>query len=392
MATIAEPQVRMKVPGSADGEHFLKTSGATDPVWIHKMPYSEYPKFPKLKEDIEADVCIIGSGITGISTAYELVLRGVNTVMIEARDILSGESSRTSGHLANALDDGYVEIAKKHGDKGAKIAADSHTWALDRVGEIAKKLGIECEYRKLPGYEISQYPRGRKEHDEEISGIKEEVRYAKSLGLDVTYQEGFAVRGWDGAVDQRDAAIFAGQATFHPTKYLLGVMKWLKDQPNFRCFTHTRMIDISERGVELLGMGSKDVQIKTQEGHTITCKDAHEATCVPMQKLSLIAEEEYNRTYCIAIRVPKGSIEDCLLYDEAEKYKYIRFTECDEKDDYLVIGGCDHKVGIEGPEGRFKELEGRRICIFQPGLCRHRYVDADGFSIRLGTRALHPCR
>ncbi|KFY31534.1 hypothetical protein V493_01017, partial [Pseudogymnoascus sp. VKM F-4281 (FW-2241)] len=73
------------------------------------------------------DVCIIGAGIAGISTAYELVTRGLEVVLIEAREVLSGETGRTSGHLSNALDDGYLKIAKKHGVEGAKIAADSHT-------------------------------------------------------------------------------------------------------------------------------------------------------------------------------------------------------------------------------------------------------------------------
>ncbi|TKA81775.1 hypothetical protein B0A49_00647 [Cryomyces minteri] len=338
-------------------QHFMDTSGDTEPVWIHTEPYSSRPHFPKLDKDLHTDVCIVGAGIGGISTAYELVSRGVNVVMIEAREVLSGETGRTSGHLSSALDDGYVEIAKKHGDDGAKAAAQSHTWALDHVGEVSKKLGIECEYRHLPGYEISQYPVGHPKHAEEIEQVKEEVEYCKKLGMNVTFQEGFAVKGWDGQIDQRDAAIFSGQATFHPTKYLVGLLKWLKDQPNFQCFTHTRMMDIEEKGVEILGMGSKDCHVKTDDGYTITCKDALEATCVPLQKLSVVAEMEYNRTYCIAIRVPKNYIEDCLLYDEAEAYKYIRFTACDEKDDYLVIGGCDHPVGQESEEGRFAELE-----------------------------------
>ena len=65
----------------------------------------------------------------------------------------------------------------------------------------------------------------------------------------------------------------------------------------------------------------------------------------------------YYRTYCIAIRVPKNYIEDCLIYDSADSYMYIRFTGCDENDDYLVIGGCDHAVGQEQEAGRYKILE-----------------------------------
>jgi glycine/D-amino acid oxidase-like deaminating enzyme len=345
MATTAEPQ------------HFMRTSGETDAVWIHKEPYSNRPQFPKLTHDLETDVCIVGSGISGISIAYELVTRGVDVVMIEAREVLSGETGRTSGHLASDLDDGYTEIAKKHGNAGAKIAAESHSWALNRVGEIASQLGIKCEYRKLPGYDISQYVRGQKEHENDIKQLIADGEKAREVGLKTTYKEGFAVKGWEGQIDQRDAVVYSDQATFHPTKYLVGVLKWLKDQPKFACYTNTRMIAAEEKGIEIMGIGRKDVHVKTEAGHTITCRDAVEATCVPLQKLSVIAEEEYYRTYCIAVRVPKGSVEDCLLYDSAEVYHYVRLTECDEKDDYLVVGGGDHKVGQGDTTAPLQELE-----------------------------------
>ena len=85
---------------------------------------------------------------------------------------------------------------------------------------------------------------------------------------------------------------------------------------------------------------------------------AVQATCVPLQKLSLVAEMEYHRTYCIAIRIPKNSVEDCLIYDSAEAYKYVRMTACDDEWDYMVVGGCDHKVGQEDEwDERYKELE-----------------------------------
>lgn len=151
--------------------------------------------------------------------------------------------------------------------------------------------------------------------------------------------------------------IVANQATFHPTRYLAGVLAWLKKQPNFQCYTHTRVMSVSEKGVELLGLGHKTVEIQTESGHTVKANNAVEATCVPLQKLSVIVELEFHRTYCIAVRVPKGSVEDCLLYDNAEAYKYVRLTECDDKDDYMIVGGCDHKVGQEDTTPRFGELE-----------------------------------
>ena len=165
------------------------------------------------------------------------------------------------------------------------------------------------------------------------------------------------VRGWTGSIDQRGGLVADNQATFHPTKYLAGVLSWLKQQPNFQCYTRTRVMNIEEKGIEIAGLGHTSVVIQTEKGHTIKAEHAIEATCVPLQKLSVIAELEYYRTYCIAIRVPHGSVEDCLLYDNAEEYKYVRLTACDEKDDYMVVGGCDHKVGQEETTPRFDELE-----------------------------------
>ena len=77
---------------AAAPQHAMMTSGDTDAVWIHTEPYSHRPKFSKLDKDVDTDVCIIGSGIVGVSVAFELVKRGVNVVMIEARDILAGKS------------------------------------------------------------------------------------------------------------------------------------------------------------------------------------------------------------------------------------------------------------------------------------------------------------
>ncbi|KAL6712235.1 hypothetical protein ACN47E_000112 [Coniothyrium glycines] len=338
--------------------HFRYTSGETDPVWIHHLPYKNIPRFSKLDRDLEADVCIIGAGISGVSTAYELVTRGLNVILIEGREVLSGETGRTSGHLASDLDDGYTAIAKKHGDKGAKAAAESHTWALNRVGELSKQLGIDCEYRQLPGYDFSQYPKSdTEEHASDIRSLIEDGQKARELGLSTEYKEGFKLRGWQGTIDQSDAVIYSHQATFHPTKYVVGLLEFLKQQSNFSCYTNTRCVDMEEKGIEILGMGHKDVFVKTADGHTIKCADAVEATCVPLQKLSVIAQEEFYRTYCIAIRVPKGSVEDALFYDSAEVYKYVRLTACDEKDDYMVVGGGDHKVGQGDTVAPFTKLE-----------------------------------
>ncbi|KAK4141501.1 FAD dependent oxidoreductase-domain-containing protein [Dichotomopilus funicola] len=344
---------------------YLHTSGATNPVWTLHQPYTSHPRFPQLTTSVTTPshsptIVIIGAGIAGIQTAYELILRNHNNyriVLLEARDVLSGESGRTSGHLTNDLDDGYVQIAKKHGEKGAKLAAESHAWARDRVEEVVRELGIECEFRRVRAYDVSQYCRGEEGYEGEMGELRGEAEMQRGLGLETRFEENLTVRGWNGKPDQRGGMISENQATFHPTRYLAGVLAWLKTQPNFSCYTRTRVTNIQEQGIEVLGLGHKSVVVTTEAGHTIHADYAIEATCIPLQKLSVVAELEFFRSYCIAVRVPRGSVEDCLLYDNAEAYKYVRLTACDEKDDYLVVGGCDHKVGQAETLPRFEELE-----------------------------------
>lgn len=172
MASVAPTRtVDIKV----DAEHFMHTSGATDAVWTKTFPYSKIPTFPKLKQDLETDVLVIGSGIAGVTIAYELVRQGTKVTMVEARNMLSGETGRTSGHLSADHDEGYTEFAKKQGKEHAKINAQSHQYAIERVGQISKELGIECEYRLIKAYNISQYPYGTKEHDEDVDTMKQDT-------------------------------------------------------------------------------------------------------------------------------------------------------------------------------------------------------------------------
>lgn len=334
--------------------HVMHTSGETDPVWVHTLPFEKFPTFKKLQTNLAADVCVIGSGIAGVSTSYELVSSGLKVVMLEARDFCSGETGRTSGHLSMF---GYSEIEEKHGADGKKVTAASHGFAMDQIGRISSKLNIDCEYRRLPAYQICMYPRSDKNYNDEMKELEDEAKAAKTAGVSVSFDPDLKVKGWNGSIDQPGGVVFDNQATFHPTKYVCGVMKWLAEQPNFACYTETRVLNVEEKGIEVLGIGSKEVKISTEEGHVVTCKNAVEACTVPLQKLSVVAEMEFMRTYCIAMKIPKGTMEDCLLYDSDDPYVYARLTACDAENQHIIVGGKDHKVGQEQTTGRFSELE-----------------------------------
>src|SRR5436190_19622623 len=121
-------------------------SGSTTSVW---MVSAEIEARPALTKDLSADVCVVGAGIAGLTTAYLLAKEGRSVVVLDDGMIASGETSRTTAHLVNALDDRYFEIEDMHGERGAKLAAESHTAAIDSIEAIIAREKIDCEFERL---------------------------------------------------------------------------------------------------------------------------------------------------------------------------------------------------------------------------------------------------
>src|SRR5207302_2798305 len=115
------------------------TSGNTLSVWAATA--DTIPASP-LSKDTSADVCIVGAGIAGLTTAYLLAREGKSVVVLDDGPVGGGQTRRTTAHLSNAIDDRYVEIERIHGEDGAKLAAKSHTAAIDRIEAIAAEEGI----------------------------------------------------------------------------------------------------------------------------------------------------------------------------------------------------------------------------------------------------------
>src|SRR3954452_21291714 len=100
-------------------------------VW---MATASVPAQQPLARDVRADVCVVGAGIAGMTTAYLLARAGRSVVLLDDGPIAGGQTQRTTAHLSNAIDDRYVEVEKVHGTAGIRLAAASHTAAIDPIG------------------------------------------------------------------------------------------------------------------------------------------------------------------------------------------------------------------------------------------------------------------
>lgn len=93
-----------------------------------------------------ADVCVIGAGFTGISTALHLAERGYNVHVVESNKVAWGASGRNGGQLIGGLS-GESSIAKSLGQEGEKIAWEMAWAGNDIVRERIKTYNIDCDFK-----------------------------------------------------------------------------------------------------------------------------------------------------------------------------------------------------------------------------------------------------
>src|SRR5690242_16633578 len=105
-----------------------------------------------LTHNTQADVCVVGAGIAGLSTAYLLASAGKSVVVLDDGPIADGQTRQTTAHLSNAIDDRYTEIERWHGPEGARLAAQSHTAAIEKIESIVGKEKNDCDFERLDGY------------------------------------------------------------------------------------------------------------------------------------------------------------------------------------------------------------------------------------------------
>src|SRR5436190_13540573 len=205
-------------------------SARSEPVWTAT---AKMPKFPALRESIRVDVCIVGAGIAGLTTAYLLTQAGKSVAVLDDGPLASGMTSATTAHLTNAIDDRYYEIERLHGERGARLAAESHTAAIHRIESLVRKENIDCEFGRVDGYLF--LPAGE---NQEILDHELEAVHRAGL-MDVEKISRVPWKNFDTGPCLR----FPNQGQFHPLKYLAGLAKAIQ-RDGGRLFTKTHVDEV----------------------------------------------------------------------------------------------------------------------------------------------------
>lgn len=297
------------------------------------------PRFAALSKDSHADVCIVGAGIAGLSTAYLLARQGKSVIVLDDGPVGGGQTQRTTAHLSNAIDDRYVEIEKIHGPDGARLAAESHTAAIDRIEAIAQAEGIDCDFLRVDGYLF--VPPG-----EPTDILDHEFEAARRAGLTDVEIVGRAPLD---SFDTGRALRFPRQGQFHPLKYLAGLARAIQSHGG-QIFsdTHVKRVD-----------GGDTAHIETKNGPTVTADAVVVATNAPINdRVAIHTKQAPYISYAIGGRVPRGSITRALYWDTLEYYHFVRLQPLDDESDLLIVGGEDHKEGqADDGQRRWTNLE-----------------------------------
>ena len=121
-----------------------------------------------LDKDIEVDILIIGGGLTGISTLYNLRNEKLNICLVEQNFIGSGVTSKSTAKINYLQETIYTDIYNKYDKDTAKKYYDSQIYAIEKITEIIKKENINCDFEQAESYTFTN------KKEEQISLFTEE--------------------------------------------------------------------------------------------------------------------------------------------------------------------------------------------------------------------------
>jgi glycine/D-amino acid oxidase-like deaminating enzyme/nitrite reductase/ring-hydroxylating ferredoxin subunit len=308
----------------------------TQSLWMDIRPVEA----PSLSGSEQADVVVVGSGIAGLSVAYELVSRGRSVIVLDRGSIGSGMTARTTAHLATALDDYYKDLVSVRGDECARLYYQSVMTAISRAETIQDLEDIDCDFCRVDGLWVPA-------PETPSSVLDEEFECCRRLGIPVENRKTPTPFHSDSVVR---SLRFPGQARFHPTKYLAGLASALR-RAGAKLYGDSCVESIEHK----LG----DVVVKVASGHEVRATDVVIATNSPVNlEVGIHAKQAPYRTYAIAAKLPGGVLADALYWDTLDPYHYVRLQPHSTEEVFVIIGGEDHKSGeADNGEQRFAALE-----------------------------------
>jgi glycine/D-amino acid oxidase-like deaminating enzyme/nitrite reductase/ring-hydroxylating ferredoxin subunit len=285
------------------------------------------PEFPALAENAEADVAIIGGGITGLSAAYYLMNEGKKVIVLEALSIGGGTTAFSTGNMYVATQPYFKTVKTKFDIETVKAVAGSRKFAIDEVERISREHNIECNFTRRPWYFIAV-------EESDNSKIEDEVDVLKEAGFQIDLTDDVPL-----SLKFTRAAVMQDSARFNPYMYVTGLAKHLADKG---CLIYENSavteFEYNDKDKENETLSVGDLKVKA--------KYVIMATHIPkgINHVQVLAAPY--RSYVVSARV-NGSIPDINLWDTSKPHHAIstHSSKVKGEPDLLMVAGSHHKTG-----------------------------------------------
>lgn len=206
----------------------------TDSIYAATRNYSM--TFPQLQGVHQADVTVIGSGITGVSAALELAEKGYRVVVVEAQVLSWGASGRSGGQIIAGAGDHADTMIDLLGLEDARKAFDVSLEAMELIKQRVKKYQIECDLT-LGQAEVASKASHVKGLEEMTALYDQTFRYpVQMISADEVAKLTGSEAYFGGCYDPRGGHI-------HPMNYTLGLIK-AAAAAGVKFFEHSPVTDI----------------------------------------------------------------------------------------------------------------------------------------------------
>lgn len=297
------------------------TQSKLESYWVKETKNN--PLYPSLEEDIQADITIVGGGITGILAAYLLAEENLDIVLIESGRLMNGTTGHTTAKITTQHDLIYDELITNLGSEKAKLYYESNRAAINFYKETIEQLNICCDYQE----ETATLYATTDESKEKV--LKEAEAYEKlgipgklkaEIPLDIPIQQALSLEK---------------QAQFHPLKFLNKLLEILITK-GVRIYENTTVTKIDE--------GSQG-SVETREGKKVKSNHILIATHFPFPKtVGLYAARlKVERSYVLAAKTDKPYPGGMYLQVD-QSTRSLRKVNMDGQE-LVLIGGMSHQTG-----------------------------------------------
>ena len=286
---------------------------------------SEMPHFEPLTTDATADVAIIGGGLFGILTAYQLKKRGIHALVLEADELGSGTTGGSTAKITAQHGLIYHKLIDKFGKEKARQYARANTQAIAAYRELIEAEGIDCDFAECSSYLYSR---------DGLSKLRDEADAAKKLGLEAELAKvlklPFEVEG---------ALRFPKQGRFHPLKFLYALA-----QRGLDIRTNTRVVKVEEN------------TLICENGIKVSAKHIVFACRYPIVNVPGYYFLRMSQQRSFAIAIAGAPALGGIYKDMEDGGLSLRSAYHPKYGDVLIMAAYDIRSGKNTHEGRYREL------------------------------------